>query len=54
MPGAPLLIWSNGCPVSRFSTAIAIRDVIRGHEVEATVTQRVPQRVAVGRRAQGR
>ena len=53
MPGAPLLIWSNGtpAPASAFSTSRRSGDVVGGDEVERAVGQARPQRVAIGRRS---
>ena len=56
MPGAPLLIWSNGHAVGRSAFSVSSRsgDVVGGDQVERAVGQAGPQRVAVGRRPERR
>ena len=56
MPGAPLLIWSNGTPSRGLGLLDGepIGDVVGGDEVERAVGQARPQRVPVGGGAERR
>ena len=56
MPGAPLLIWSNGTPraASAFSTAIRSGTWSVATRSSVAVGEAGPQRLPVGRRSQRR